>query len=245
MPTPARPRWTTLNLAALWLAVSASSDPRTPALALPRRGGGPVLRGLLATLGGPPPPGQLLDGAVVRERVAGASWSAIAEDLRIDPAVAEARFSDAERAFREAEAFPVRREPDGRLRRSCPAVLHNPDEWARRLAVRRGRIGTADLDVDDATWRAHERVALALMDDLVARDALPEGVDRVEARLRLEDRRVAYLAHELARTRPEDRPAALLETLEESTDAIRDLAARMTAVRRPVRSLAQAASLAA
>lgn len=244
MRTHDRPRWTTLNLAALWLAVAADRDARTR----PLRPGLPadpaILGAVVEAIGGPDAGGEVLEAAVVCARVAGRDWAAIAHDLRLDADVARERYADAERAFRAAEAFPIRREADGRIRRSWPAPLHNPDEWARRLAVSRGARGTADLELDDVTWRTHELAAIVLMEDIVDSGALPSGVDPLEARLRLERRRVDHLLNELGL--PDGEPGAAIDlqgALEVSMLACRVLADAVAESRRPARPLLRVTAL--
>lgn len=244
MRTHDRPRWTTLNLAALWLAVAADRDPRTRALRPGLPADPAILGAVVGVIGGADAGGEVLEAAVVCARVAGRDWASIAGDMDLDAAVVRERYADAERAFRASEAFPIRREPDGRIRRSWPAPLHNPDEWARRLAVSRGARGTADLELDDVTWRAHELAAIALMEDVVESGELPSGVDPLEARLRLERRRVDHLLNELGLPDGDAGTALDLQgALEVSMLACRVLADAVAESRRPARPLLRVTAL--
>lgn len=187
MPTD-RPRWTTLNLAALWLAVTVAENQRTGLVRLPAIGEAPVLQTLLdETEGGLEDEPEVLEAAVVFERVAGASWAAIGATLGRPAAWVEARFAVAERRFRLDEAFPSRS--------AVPAPLRFPEACHRWLATALDRRGAepVDLDVDDATWRDHETAVVALMETMLEAGETPEGVDPLDAHAALEHRRVALL----------------------------------------------------
>jgi hypothetical protein len=183
-----RPRWTTLNLAALWLAVTVAENQRTGLVRLPAIGEAPVLATLMAeTEGGLESEPEVLEAAVVFERVAGASWGAIGATLGRPADWVEQRFAVAEYRFRVDEAFPSRE--------TVPAPLRFPEachRWLSKALHRRGA-EPVDLDVDDATWHEHESAVIALMETILAAGETPDGVDPADAHAALELRRVAQL----------------------------------------------------
>ncbi|MEV4423598.1 hypothetical protein AB0L40_27065 [Patulibacter sp. NPDC049589] len=216
-----RPRWSTLNLAALSAATAASRIPRMADLVPAAAGRDRLLGRVVGRDPSGAAEGRLLERAVVLERISGSGWDEIAPLLGAGGAHAtELRWAGAERAFRSAEAFPVRRDPGGRPRRPDPEVLDDPDARARTLdgltpswAPR----PSALLTIDDATWLAHEHEALALMRTTVERGDLADGVDPVEARLSYERRRLATLSWRLAQDDAGEDAGDLVRAVAEAT----------------------------
>lgn len=216
-----RPRWTTLNLAALSAATAAARIPRLADLvtAAASRDGlleRMVERGPLVDDG----ERRLFERAVVLERLCGAGWDRIGDIVGESARSAELRYAGAERAFLTAEAFPVRRGPGGRPRRIEPEVLHGADAWVRTLdglAPAWAPLPSGLLEIDDDTWLAYELDALARMRSAVHGHELPEGVDPLEARLAYESRRLASLAWDVGRDRSSAPAPALLDAIAEAT----------------------------
>ncbi|MDO9409918.1 hypothetical protein [Patulibacter sp.] len=216
-----RPRWTTLNLAALSAATAASRIPRMSDLV----GTAAARDGLLRTLADRFPlvdaaELRLLERAVVLERIVGGSWESIGAILGESPTATEVRFAGAERGFLMAEAFPVRRGPGGNVRRVDPEVLLGADAWMRTLdglAPAWVPLPSTLLRIGDETWLAYELDALGRMRSAVHGHELPEGVDPLEARLAYESRRLASLAWDVGRDRSGTPDMALLDAIAEAT----------------------------
>lgn len=216
-----RPRWTTLNLAALSAATAAARLPRMADLV----GTAAAREGLLAELVQRGPlvedeERRLFQRAVVLERLSGAGWEEIGRIIGESASAAEVRYSGHERAFLMAEAFPIRRGPDGRPGRIEPEVVSGADAWARALD---GLVPVWEplpstlLELDDETWLAYELDALGRMRAAVHGQDLPVGVDPLEARLAYESRRLASLAWDVGRDRAGSPDMALLDAIAEAT----------------------------
>lgn len=216
-----RPRWTTLNLAALSAATTVARVPRLADLVSAAASREGLLQLLVDR-------GPLLDDgerrafgrAVVLERLTGAGWDRIGRIVGESARSAEVRHAGAERAFLMAEAFPVRRGPGGRPRRVDPEVLHGADAWMRTLdglAPAWAPLPSSLLEIDDETWLAYELDALGRMRSAVHGHDLPEGVDPLEARLAYESRRLASLAWDVGRDRTSAPDPALLDAIAEAT----------------------------
>jgi hypothetical protein len=223
-----RPYWTTLNLAALWLAAVAAENQLTGLTSLPDVGACSPLRRLVAeTEGAVLREHEVLEAAVVLERVGGGEWAELAAVLGGTPEAVAQRFAPVERSFRLAEAFP------GMLGDAVPgpvagaSVLRFPDASRRWLVTALARRGTAEprFAVDDATWRRHEREALALMERALRAGDLPPHVDLLAARFDLEHRRVTLLVAEQG-----EEPAAaprIADALERGVRACDELSLRV------------------
>ncbi|WP_026910586.1 hypothetical protein [Patulibacter minatonensis] len=243
-----RPRWTTLNLAALSAATAAARVPRTADLVGRAAAHDGLLHALVLRfpLHGPAER-RLLDRAVVLERVGGASWPEVAATLRTSARAAELRYGRAERAFLMEEAFPLRRTPSGGLRRPEFEVLDGPDAHLRTLdglAPVWAPSPSALLEIDDATWLAGERTALLRMRTALDDRDLPPGADRLDARLAYESRRLACLSWELRTADAHGTPdVALVDEIAEATAECVMLVAVMAGDRdrRPVPADAPAA----
>ncbi len=216
-----RPRWTTLNLAALSAATAAARIPRMSDLV----GAAASRDGLLAAVVARGPlqdaaEERLLERAVVLERITGAGWERIGEVLGASARAAEVRYAGAERAFLTAEAFPLRRGPRGTVRRVEYEVLRGADAWMRTLdglAPAWAPLPSTLLHIGDETWLAYELDVLARMRAAVHGHDLPEGVDPLEARLAYESRRLASLAWDVGRDRSGRPDMALLDAIAEAT----------------------------
>jgi hypothetical protein len=216
-----RPRWTTLNLAALSAATAASRIPRMADLV----GAAASRDRLLHSLAERFPlvdeaEHRLLERAVVLERITGGSWESIGAILDESPTATEVRFAGAERAFLMTEAFPLRRGPGGNPRRVEPEVLFGADAWARTLdglAPAWAPLPSSLLRIGDETWLAYELDALGRMRAAVHGHDLPDGVDPLEARLAYESRRLASLAWDVSRDRSGTPDMALLDAIAEAT----------------------------
>jgi len=216
-----RPRWTTLNLAALSAATAAARIPRMSDLVSAAASRDGLLQAVVdrAPLADDAER-RLFERAVVLERVIGGSWGSIGRVLGVSAREAEVRFAGAERAFLMAEAFPVRRGPGGNPRRVEPDVLHGADAWMRTLdglAPAWAPLPSSLLAIGDETWLAYELDALARMRAAVHGHDLPDGVDPLEARLSYESRRLASLAWDVGRDRSGTPDAALLDAIAEAT----------------------------
>lgn len=216
-----RPRWTTLNLAALSAATAAARVPRTADLVGVAAGRDGLLHELVQR-------GPLVDDAerrlfhraVVLERLCGATWDDVGQAIGESAGAAEVRYSGYERAFLMAEAFPIRRGPDGRPGRIDPEVVQGADAWARALdghAPLWAPLPSTLLALDDETWLAYELDALGRMRAAVHGHDLPVGVDPLEARLAYESRRLASLAWDVGRDRSGAPDPALLDAIAEAT----------------------------
>jgi hypothetical protein len=216
-----RPRWTTLNLAALSAATAAARIPRMADLVGAAASRDRLLQQLVDR--GPlqdDAERRLFQRAVVLDRVAGASWEQIGTVLGESALAAEVRYAGAERAFLMAEAFPIRRDAVGRIRRVDPEVLHGADTWMRTLdglAPAWAPLPSSLLTVGDETWLAYELGALARMRAAVHGQDLPEGVDPLEARLSYESRRLASLAWDVGRDRTRAPDGALIDAIADAT----------------------------
>lgn len=216
-----RPRWTTLNLAALSAATAAARIPRLADLVSAAASRDGLLR-LLVDRGPLLDDGErrLFERAVVLERLTGASWEQVGAILGESARSAEVRYAGAERSFLMAEAFPVRRGPNGRPRRVDPEILHGADAWVRTLdglAPAWAPLPSGLLEINDETWLAYELDALGRMRSAVHGHELPEGVDPLEARLAYESRRLASLAWDVGRDRTSTPDPALLDAIAEAT----------------------------
>jgi hypothetical protein len=224
-----RPRWTTLNLAALSAATAATRVPRLADLVTAAAGRDRLLerlveRGPLQDAG----ERRLFERAVVLERVSGAGWDDVGRTIGESARSAELRHAGAERTFLTTEAFPIRRGPGGVIRRVEPEVLRDADAWARTLdglAPSWAPLPSGLLDIGDETWLAHERDALRRMRRAVLGDDLPNGVDPLEARLAYESRRLTSLAWAVGRERPGALDGALLGAVAEATSECAGLVA--------------------
>lgn len=228
-----RPRWTTLNLAALSAATAAARIPRLADL-VPAAAGRDGLLERLIDRGPLRDDGErrLFERAVVLERVEGTGWERIGDVLGETGHAAELRYAAAERAFLLAEAFPVRRGPGGRLLRVEPEVLRGADAWARTLdglSPAWAPLPSGLLHVDDETWLAQELDALTRMRAVVHGHGLPDGVDPLEARLTYESRRLASLAWDVGRERSGTPDGALLDAIAEATTECAGLVAVLAA----------------
>jgi hypothetical protein len=203
-----RPHWTTLNLAALWLAVVAAENQRTGLTSMPDvdGAGSPLGHLLTATDGGVLDEPEVLEAAVVLERVAGAAWDQLAVVLRTTPEELERRFAPVERSFRLAEAFPGMLHDTGSVPAGA-AVLRFPDASRRWLVTALTRRGAPEprLAVDDATWRRHEEQAVEFMQRTLDAGDLPDQVDLLTARFDVEHRRVGLLVAGTAEEPPPSR----------------------------------------
>jgi hypothetical protein len=217
-----RPRWTTLNLAALSAATAAARVPRTADLVARAAARDGLLHALVLRfpLHGPAER-RLLERAVVLERVGGATWPEVAATLRTSARAAELRYGRAERAFLLEEAFPVRRTAAGTLRRPEFEVLDGPDAHLRTLeglAPVWAPSPAGLLRIDDETWVAGEHAVLGRMRAAIDARDLPPGADRLEARLAYESRRLACLSFELRAADESGAPdAALVDEVAEAT----------------------------
>jgi hypothetical protein len=224
-----RPRWTTLNLAALSAATAAARIPRLADLVTAAAGRDRLLERLIDR--GPLRDGgerRLFERAVVLERISGAGWREIGATIGESARCAEVRYAGAERTFLMTEAFPVRRGPGGVIRRVEPEVLRGADAWVRTLdglAPSWAPLPSGLLLLGDETWLAYELDALSRMRRAVLGHDLPDGVDPLEARLAYEGRRLASLAWEVGRERSGAIDGALLDAVAEATSECAGLVA--------------------
>lgn len=193
MTKPGR-RWTTTNLARLWAAWAAHELAERAA-------------SLSAAAAGPPGHRagdlvELADGledlqreataaAVIAERVDGASWERIGDALQVTRQAAQKRFGSWEEPFRMAIALPraARRHVE-----ATSEVVGDPDYYADLLASAQGgadEAGDPDaLMVDERRFVTSEVANVARLASMIAGRELPAGVDELDARLELQDRKI-------------------------------------------------------
>lgn len=197
-------RWTTPNLARLWVAWSAHELAERADLV---SAAGASVRGAWDHAGA----GQLIElaeplevlqreataAAVICERVHGASWDRIGELLSVTRQAAQKRFGKWEEPFRQAVALPhaARRSLDVTI------ALHDPDRYAALLPSADGPDDDRTADpfaVDDRRFVTAEIANVARLASMIANRELPVGVDEIRARLELQDRKIALYEIKLA-----------------------------------------------
>lgn len=199
-------RWTTTNLARL-SAGWAAHELAQRAAALAGTAAGPFEHGT----GGLVELGDGLEAlqreataaAVVAERVDGASWDQIGDALQTTRQAAHKRFGKWEEQFRIAVALPrsARRHVE-----AVSEVLGHPDRYAGWLARpangERPGIKEAALPdafgVDERRFVTSEIANVARLASMIANRELPAGVDELDSRLELQDRKIALYEIQIA-----------------------------------------------
>jgi hypothetical protein len=137
----------------------------------------------------------LLEGAVVADRLRGASWSSVAEALDVSADVAQERFSSAERRFREALLFPHRCPANGGIGHTvAPYAVEEPDRVRERLDAwvvghhsnsgpNRDELEpvTRGLTAMAGSWIAERVSQVVGLSDALMKRHLPDGVSYEDA----------------------------------------------------------------
>lgn len=156
--------------------------------------------------------------AVVAERVDGASWDRIGDAFLITRQAAQKRFGKWEEPFRTAVALPAAAR---RHVATASEVLRDPDRYAQLLA---DAVPAADSDhhtdalmIDPDRFVTCEIANVARLASMIANRQLPTGVDELDARLELQDRKIGL--YEAKLTLQPDRSGDHGDTLEALNEA--------------------------